>query len=149
MTEVTLVKRNVLFLCTGNSCRSQMAEGLVNHQRGDEWHAVSAGTHPTGYVHPVAIAALKEIGVDISAARSKSADGFRDVPFDLVVTVCDDAAENCPLWLGQGKRAHLGFPDPAKASGDDEQVMAEFRAVRDAIRARVIPFLDSFGKETP
>jgi len=144
-----LVKRNVLFLCTGNSCRSQMAEGLVNHQRGDEWHAVSAGTHPTGYVHPVAIAALKEIGVDISAARSKSADGFRDVPFDLVVTVCDDAAENCPLWLGQGKRAHLGFPDPAKASGDDEQVMAEFRAVRDAIRARVIPFLDSFGKETP
>jgi arsenate reductase len=149
MTEVTLVKRNVLFLCTGNSCRSQMAEGLVNHQRGDEWHAVSAGTHPTGYVHPVAIAALKEIGVDISAARSKSADEFRDVPFDLVVTVCDDAAENCPLWLGQGKRAHLGFPDPAKASGDDEQVMAEFRAVRDAIRARVIPFLDSFGKETP
>jgi len=149
MTEVTLVKRNVLFLCTGNSCRSQMAEGLVNHQRGDEWHAVSAGTHPTGYVHPVAIAALKEIGVDISTARSKSADEFRDVPFDLVVTVCDDAAENCPLWLGQGKRAHLGFPDPAKASGDDEQVMAEFRAVRDAIRARVIPFLDSFGKETP
>jgi len=149
MTEVTLVKRNVLFLCTGNSCRSQMAEGLVNHQRGDERHAVSAGTHPTGYVHPVAIAALKEIGVDISAARSKSADEFRDVPFDLVVTVCDDAAENCPLWLGQGKRAHLGFPDPAKASGDDEQVMAEFRAVRDAIRARVIPFLDSFGKETP
>ena len=142
-------KIRILFLCTGNSCRSQMAEGLVNHQRGDEWHAVSAGTHPTGYVHPVAIAALKEIGVDISAARSKSADGFRDVPFDLVVTVCDDAAENCPLWLGQGKRAHLGFPDPAKASGDDEQVMAEFRAVRDAIRARVIPFLDSFGKETP
>jgi len=148
MTEVTLLKRNVLFLCTGNSARSQMAEGLVNHLRGDEWHAVSAGTHPTGYVHPVAIAALKEIGVDISAARSKSADEFRDVPFDLVVTVCDDAAENCPLWLGQGKRTHIGFPDPAKATGTDEQVMAAFRAVRDAIQQQIIPFLDSFGKET-
>jgi arsenate reductase (thioredoxin) len=149
MTAVTLVKRNVLFLCTGDSACSQMAEGLVNHRRGDEWHAVSAGTHPTGYVHPVAIAALKEIGVDISAARLKSTDEFRDAPFDLVVTVCDDAAENCPLfWLGQGKRTHIGFPDPAKASGNADQVLAAFRAVRDAIQQQVIPFLDFFGKET-
>jgi arsenate reductase (thioredoxin) len=148
MTAVTLVKRNVLFLCTGNSARSQMAEGLVNQLRGDEWHAVSAGTHPTGYVHPVAIAALKEIGVDISAARSKSADEFREAPFDLVITVCDDAAENCPLWLGQGKRTHIGFPDPAKASGNADQVLTAFRTVRDAIQQQVIPFLDSFGKET-
>lgn len=147
MTEVTLVKHQVLFLCTGNSARSQMAEGLVNHLRGDEWRAVSAGTHPTGYVHPVAIAVLKEIGVDISAARSKSADEFRDNPFDLVVTVCDDAAENCPLWLGKGKRTHIGFPDPAKTLGNDKQVMAAFRSVRDAIQQQVIPFLDSFGKE--
>jgi arsenate reductase (thioredoxin) len=142
------MKRNVLFLCTGNSARSQMAEGLVNHLRGDKWHAVSAGTHPTGYVHPVAIAALKEIGVDTSAARSKSADEFRDVPFDLVITLCDDAAENCPLWLGEGKRTHIGFPDPAKASGNADQALATFRTVRDAIQQQVIPFLDSFGKET-
>jgi len=140
-------KRDVLFLCTGNSARSQMAEGLVNHLRSDEWHAVSAGTHPTGYVHPDAIAVLKEIGIDISAARSKSADEFREVPFDLVITVCDDAAENCPLWLGLGKRTHIGFHDPGKASGNDEQVLAAFRAVRDAIQQQVIPFLDSFGKE--
>ena len=111
MTEVTLMKRNVLFLCTGNSARSQMAEGLVNHLRGDEWHAVSAGTFPTGYVHPAAIRVLKEIGVDISTARSKSADEFRDTPFDVVITICDDAAENCPLWLGKGKQMHIGFPD--------------------------------------
>lgn len=148
MTEVTLMKRNVLFLCTGNSARSQMAEGLVNHLRGDEWHAVSAGTFPTGYVHPVAIHVLKEIGVDISAARSKSTDEFRDTSFEVVVTVCDDAAENCPLWLGQGKRVHIGFPDPAKSNGNDEQRLTAFRNVRDALLHQIIPFLDSFGKET-
>jgi len=141
-------KYQVLFLCMGNSCRSQMAEAIVNARMGNTWEAVSAGTFPTGYDHPYALRALAEIGIE-HHGRSKSADEFRDVPFDLVVTVCDDAAENCPLWLGQGKRVHLGFPDPAKASGNDAQVMAEFRAVSDAIRARVIPFLDSFGKETP
>jgi arsenate reductase len=142
------MKQTILFLCTGNSARSQIAEALVNHLRGEQWQAVSAGTQPTGYVHPAGIAVLKEIGIDISTARSKSADEFREVPFDLVVTVCDDAAENCPFWLGQGKRAHLGFPDPAKASGGDEEVMATFRTVRDAIQERVIAFLDSFGTET-
>lgn len=137
------MKRQVLFLCTGNSARSQMAEGLVNHLRGDQWQAVSAGTHPTGFVHPNAIAALKEIGIDIAAARSKSADEFRNSNFDLVVTVCDDAAEECPVWLGRGTRTHIGFPDPARGA------LADFRAVRDAIRERVILFLDSFDKETP
>lgn len=140
------MKRQVLFLCTGNSARSQMAEGLVNHLRGDEWHAVSAGTVPAGYVHPTAIRVLQEIGVDISAARSKSMEEFRDVPFDVVITVCDDAAANCPLWLGKGKRMHIGFPDPAQASGSDEQIVAMFRAVRDAIQQQVIPILDAFGK---
>lgn len=137
-------KRKVLFLCTGNSCRSQMAEAIIHAQMGDMWEAFSAGTQPTGYVHPRAIAALKEIGIDIASrtARSKSADEFRDVPFDLVVTVCDDAAENCPVWLGQGKRAHLGFLDPAKATGNDEQVMAAFRAVRDDIARRVPALLN-------
>jgi arsenate reductase len=133
--------KQVLFLCTGNSARSQMAEGLVNRLRGQEWRAVSAGTHPTGSVHPYAVVALKEIGVDISAARSKSVDEFRNATFDLVITVCDRAAEKCPLWLGQGKRVHIGFPDPARGS------LSDFRTVRDAIQQQVIPFLDSFGKE--
>lgn len=131
------MKHRVLILCTGNSARSQMAEALVNHVRGDRWEAFSAGTHPTGYVHPHAISALKEIGVDISDARSKSVDEFRDVPFDLVITVCDDAAEECPVWLGHGKREHIGFPDPARGSLDD------FRSVRAGIKSRVIPLLDS------
>lgn len=135
-------KLKVLFLSTGNSCRSQMAEAIINAQMGDIWEAFSAGTQPMGYVHPLAIAALKEIGIDIAsrAVRSKSADEFRNVAFDLVVTVCDDAAEKCPVWLGQGKRVHLGFHDPAKAIGNDEQVMAAFRAVRDDI-ARKAPAL--------
>ncbi len=109
-------KRRVLFLCTGNSCRSQIAEAIVNARLGDVWEAYSAGTQPAGYVHPLALLALREIGIEHDG-RSKSADEFRTVPFDLVVTVCDDAAENCPVWLGQGRRVHLGFPDPAKAIG--------------------------------
>ena len=134
------MKRKVLFLCTGNSARSQLAEALTNHLRGEQWQAVSAGTHPTGYVHPLAIQALNEIGIDASVARSKSADEFRNADFDLVVTVCDSAAEECPLWLGQGKRTHIGFPDPAKGT------LADFRAVRDAIQQQIIPFLDSFDQ---
>ncbi len=116
-----------------------MAEAIVNARMGDEWEALSAGTVPAGYVHPSALRALAEIGIE-HRGRSKSANEFRDVPFDLVVTVCDDAAENCPVWLGQGKRVHLGFPDPAKATGTDDQVMATFRAVRDGI-AQKIPAL--------
>ena len=103
------MKRKVLFLCTGNSCRSQMAEAIVNARLGDVWEAYSAGTQPAGYVHPLALRALAEIGIQ-HGGRSKHADEYRSVPFDLVVTVCDDAAENCPVWLGQGKRVHLGSP---------------------------------------
>lgn len=114
-----------------------MAEAIVNAHLGDEWEAVSAGTQPAGYVHPKAVAALAEIEIDWRGHTSKYADEFRDVSFDLVVTVCDDAAENCPVWLGQGKRVHLGFPDPAKATGTDEEVMAVFRTVRDAIAEQV------------
>ncbi len=139
-------KRRVLFLCTGNSCRSQMAESIVNVRLGNEWVAVSAGTEPTGYVHPKAIAVLAGIGIDWRGRTSKPIDEFRDVTFDLVVTVCDDAAENCPIWLpapgtqeqgGRGKRVHLGFPDPARATGSEEEVMATFRTVRDAIAEQV------------
>jgi len=138
-------KKKVLFLCTGNSCRSQMAEGLVNHLLGDRWEAFSAGTDPSGYVHPLAIKAMAELGIDISDQRSKSVDGFRDTEFDVVITVCDDAAENCPVWLGPGKRHHIGFPDPADASGAEQEQMEVFRRVRDGLRREVIQYLQERG----
>ena len=128
--------RKVLFLCTGNSCRSQMAEAIVNARLSNDWRAFSAGTEPSGYVHPKAIQVLAEIGITHSG-ESKSTDQIREMDFDLVVTVCNDAAENCPLWLGKGKRIHLGFPDPAKTEGTDEKTVAVFRSVRDAIMQKV------------
>lgn len=134
-------KRRVLILCTGNSCRSQMAEGLINHGLGEQWQADSAGTAPAGYVHPMAIAAMAELGIDLSAARSKSTEEFRGTAFDAVITVCDDAAENCPLWLGDGVVTHIGFDDPAKAGGSDEEKMAVFRRVRDEIHTQVLGYL--------
>jgi arsenate reductase (thioredoxin) len=141
------MKRKVLFLCTGNSCRSQMAEAIVNARLGDVWEAYSAGTRPAGYVHPLAIRVLAEIGVQ-HEGTSKPADEYRAVPFDLVVTVCDDAAENCPVWLGQGKRLHLGFPDPAKAAGTDDEIMAIFRQVRDDIARQAPDLLKAFPIES-
>jgi arsenate reductase len=130
------MKRKVLFLCTGNSARSQMAEAIVNARLGDAWEALSAGTHPSGSVHPLAVEALREIGIT-HAGRSKRPDEFRTSLLDLVVTVCDDAAENCPVWLGPGRRVHLGFPDPAQAPGTDEERLVAFRAVRDDMLRRV------------
>ena len=117
-----------------------MAEAIVNARLGDEWEAVSAGTKPAGCVHPKAIAALSEIGIR-HAGRSKHADEFRGADFDLVVTVCDSAAEECPVWLGKGKRIHSGFPDPATATGSEEAVLAAFCSVRDDIERRIIPLL--------
>jgi arsenate reductase len=137
-------KKRVLFLCTGNSARSQMAEGLVNHFLGVGWEAYSAGTHPAGYVHPLAVQVMLELGINISNHRPKAADEFRNTPFDLVVTVCDDAAENCPLWLGPGQVVHIGFPDPARATGSYAEQLAIFCQVRDAIRQQVLEYL---GKE--
>jgi len=146
-----MTKRKVLFLCTGNSCRSQMAEGLTNDLLGDRWEAFSAGTEPSGYVHPLAIEAMAELGIDISDRRSKSVEEFREMAFDVVITVCDDAAENCPLWLGSGHVHHMGFPDPAEASGSEEERMAVFRQVRDGLRREVLGYLedmdDARGKE--
>lgn len=136
-----MAKSKVLFLCTGNSCRSQMAEGLVNQYLSKDWKAYSAGTRPSGYVHPMAIVAMAEIGIDISSNLSQSTDEFRSKKFDLVVTVCDNAAEDCPVWLGEGKVAHISFPDPAEATGSDEEKMEIFRSVRDDIRRRVFYFL--------
>lgn len=133
-------KRKVLFLCTGNSCRSQMAEAIVNARYGDTWEAFSAGTQPAGYVHPKAIQVLQEIGIE-HHGESKSTEQFRSVDFDLVVTVCDDAAENCPVWLGKGKRMHIGFPDPAKAQGTEDEILSNFRSVRDDIVLKIPPVL--------
>jgi arsenate reductase (thioredoxin) len=134
--------RRVLFLCTGNSCRSQMAEAIVNARLSDQWRAFSAGTKPSGSVHPEAIQVLDEIGI-LHTGRSKPADEFRDQPFDLVVTVCDDANEECPLWLGKGKRAHLGFRDPAKASGSEQEILGVFRQVRDEIAKKIPQLLEN------
>jgi arsenate reductase (thioredoxin) len=119
-----------------------MAEAIVNDRLGNEWEAVSAGTHPAAFVHPKAVAALAEIGIQ-HQGRSKSVDEFRSADFDLVVTVCDSAAEECPIWLGKGRKLHHSFPDPAKAGGTDEQVMEAFRAVRDAIAREIPPLLES------
>ena len=135
------MKRRVLFLCTGNSCRSQMAEAMVNSRLHDRWEAVSAGTQPAEQVHPKAVAVLSEMGIDWRGHSPKHADAFRDVTFDLVVTLCDGAAESCPFWPGQGRRVHLGFPDPAQATGSEEEVLGAFRNVRDAIAEQVLPLL--------
>lgn len=105
----------------------------MNHFLGESWQAVSAGTEPAGYVHPLAVVAMAELGIDISAGVSKNAGQFRDWPLDVVITVCDDAAENCPLWLGQGRVIHHAFYDPAKAEGSAEERLAVFRRVRDEI----------------
>jgi arsenate reductase len=133
--------RKVLFVCTGNSCRSQMAESLVNSRLANKWQAFSAGTKPAGYVHPKAIAALAEIGIH-HQGESKHTDNFKDIDFDLVITVCDSAAEDCPLWLGKGRRIHMGFPDPAAAIGTEEEIMSVFRQVRDDIAEKIILYLD-------
>lgn len=132
------MKRKVLFLCTGNSCRSQMAEAIVNAHYGREWKAYSAGTKPAGYVHLKAIQALNEIGI-AHVGKSKHIDDLPMKDFDLVVTVCDSAAEECPVWPGRaGKRLHHSFVDPAKAEGTDEELMQVFRRVRSEM-LKVIP----------
>ena len=135
------MKQRVLLLCTGNSARSQMAEGLVNYFLGETWEAYSAGTRPSGYVHTLAAQVMLELGIDISDQRSKSADEFRGSAFDTVVTLCDDAAQKCPLWLGGGRAVHIAFEDPAMATGSKEERLAVFRQVRDQIRRRILDLL--------
>jgi arsenate reductase len=119
-----------------------MAEAIVNNRLGDSWEASSAGTQPAGYTHPLAIKALAEIGIEHNG-RSKAVDEFRGQDFDAVITVCDDANENCPVWLGKGKRSHIGFDDPAKTKGTNEQVMKVFRRVRDEINEKIPVYLMS------
>ncbi len=120
-----------------------MAEALWNDLAGGAWQAVSAGSRPAGYVHPLAVQVLAELGLDLSRNRSKHLDEFRDRPFDLVVTVCDNARESCPVFPGAAQLAHWPFPDPAEAEGSEEEKLAAFRTVRDAIRERIRAFLQS------
>ena len=131
------MKARVLILCTGNSARSQMAEGLLRHlgnAGGDRFEVESAGTRPSR-VRPEAIAVLRELGIDISGHRSKSVDEFAGQRFDYVLTVCDNARESCPIYPGHANRLHHSFDDPAAVEGDEEERLAAFRRVRDEIRA--------------
>jgi arsenate reductase len=131
-------KLNVLFLCTGNSCRSQMAEGWTRALRGDVVEAYSAGIEMHG-LNPRAVRVMAEAGVDISGQRSKTVEAVKDVPFDYVVTVCGHANESCPMWLsGKAKVVHVGFDDPpalAKGAKSEEEALSHYRRVRDEIRA--------------
>ena len=135
------MKKRVLILCTGNSCRSQMAEGWWRELGGEEWEVYSAGSQPAGFVHPIAVTVMRESGVDISAQESKQVDQFIDEPFDLVVTVCDNARESCPTLTGAKIVEHWPFCDPASATGSEEEEMGRFRRVRDQIRDRIGSFL--------
>jgi arsenate reductase len=133
-------QKRVLILCTGNSARSQMAEGLLRHDGGDKFEVASAGVEPS-HVRPQAIAAMRELGIDISGQRSKSVAEFAGQEFDYVITVCDNANERCPVFPGQTERIHWSFDDPAAATGDEAAQLAVFRRVRDEIRARLRDFI--------
>jgi arsenate reductase len=139
-----MTQRKVLFLCTGNSCRSQMAEAIVNTRIGDSWQAFSAGTKPAGNIHPLTVEVLEEIGIKHSG-KPKNASTFYGSEFDLVVTVCDAAAEDCPIWLGTNPQIHLAFEDPASFEGDQESTLSKFRQVRDEIDAHIPDLLARYG----
>ena len=129
----------VLILCTGNSARSQMAEGLLRHAAGDACEVSSAGTNPT-HVRPEAVAAMKELGIDISGHRSKSVDEFAGQDFDFVITVCDNAKQSCPVFPAKTKRIHWSIEDPAAVPGSEDERLSAFRRARDVLRARLQAF---------
>ena len=128
------IKPAVLILCTGNSCRSHLAEGILRHAAGDLLDIHSAGSNPSGYVHPKAIQVMKEIGIDISGHSSKHMNEFLDRKVETVITVCGNADQACPMFPGQVNRYHWGFDDPAHATGTDEEKLTVFRRVRDEIQ---------------
>ncbi len=134
-------RKRVLILCTGNSARSQMAEGLLRHFGGDRFEVESAGVEAS-FVRPPAIKAMEEIGIDISGHRSKSVDEFAGQQFDYVITVCDNAKERCPVFPGKTNRIHWSFEDPAEAVGDENEQLAVFSRVRDQIRDRLKDFIE-------
>jgi arsenate reductase (thioredoxin) len=129
-------RARVLFLCTHNSARSQMAEGLLRNLAGDRFEVMSAGTEAT-HVRPLAVRAMEEVGVDISGQESETLDRYLSEPFDRVITVCDEANEACPFFPGASERLHWSFPDPSKAEGTDEERLQVFRRVRDDIGDRI------------
>jgi len=129
-----MTKPTILILCTGNSCRSHMAEGILRASAGDLLDVHSAGSNPAGYVHPKAIQVLQEIGIDISTHTSKHMNDFLDRNVEIVVTVCGNAEQACPAFPGQLKRHHWGFEDPAHATGSEDEILAAFRSVRDQIK---------------
>ncbi len=141
-------KKRVLFLCTGNSCRSQMAEGFLRHLAGNRFEAFSAGTEPSK-LHPGAVEAMAEAGVDIAGQRSKGIAEYDGVEFDAVITVCDRARESCPVFPGGGERLHWSFDDPAAAAGSDDERRAVFRRVRDEIRERIEAFVAPLEETHP
>ena len=128
------MKPTVLILCTGNSCRSHLAEGILHAAAGDMIDVQSAGSKPAGYVHPLAIRVMEEIGIDISGHRSKHLSEFLQQPVETVITVCGNADQACPMFPGQVNRYHWGFDDPAHATGTEEEKLAVFRRVRDEIK---------------
>ena len=136
----------VLFLCTHNSCRSQMAEGLINHDLGGQVQAFSAGIEPH-QVNPRAIQVMGELGIDISHHLAKSVDDLKGEQFDLVITVCDNAAGQCPMFPGNVEILHIGFPDPAQATGTEEEIITVFRQVRDDLRDKFVPLLQERLKQ--
>lgn len=136
-------KKRVLFLCTGNSSRSQMAEGFLRNMLGDRFDAFSAGTKPADGVHPLAVKAMSEAGVDISRQRPKPIDAFSGQHFDRVITVCDSARDSCPFFPGEARQVHWSFDDPARAAGSEAEKLAVFRRVRDEIKRRISACLAS------
>ena len=140
MADTNAKPKRVLILCTGNSARSQMAEGLLRHDGGARFEVESAGVRPTG-VRPEAVAAMRDVGIDITNQRSKSVDEFAGQSFDYVITVCDNAREQCPVFPAGTRRIHWSFDDPAAADGDEAARLAVFRRVRDEIRARLGEFV--------
>jgi arsenate reductase (thioredoxin) len=134
------MKSKVIFICTGNSCRSQMAEGLLRTLAGDRYEVYSAGLKPS-VVNPRAIHVMKEIGTDISGHQSKSVEQYLEQPFDYIITVCDNANETCPYFPGSGKRIHWSFTDPADATGTEEEILSEFRKIRDQIKSGLENFI--------
>jgi len=133
------MKKRVLFLCTGNSCRSQMADGLINHDFAGQIEAFSAGTEPHG-LNPRAVQVMAELGIDIADNSSDHISQYEGQPFDYVITLCGDADEKCPTFFGGVKRIHIGFDDPPKATGTIDEVMAVYRRVRDEIRTQLGEF---------
>lgn len=138
------VRKSVLILCTGNSCRSHLAEGILRDMGGTLFEVYSAGSAPSGYVHPKAVQVMKEIGIDISGHRSKSMSEFLNQKIETVITVCGNADQACPIFPGQVNRYHWGFLDPAHATGSEEEILSVFRKVRDEIKLVLTAYIAGY-----